>query len=156
MREQLDILSGEIASMTDILANRTISESDLMHSIIAMRNMLSFIRRENRAYERNIERMRLQEIHINNMLRRRESHLRATRALRLRTIPPRGDALECSICMEPVCTESGGVLACNHPFHADCIATWVNQDSSNCPVCRAGIDDSMFTEVDPAANKDEE
>lgn len=150
MREQLDILSGEVASMTDSLANRMISESDLMHSITAMRNMLSVIRRENRAYERNIEMMRLQEIRINNMLRRRASHLQATRALRLNAIPSGVDALECSICMEAVCMESGGVLACNHPFHVDCIATWVNQDNSNCPVCRASINDCMFTKTDHA------
>ena len=27
-------------------------------------------------------------------------------------------------------------LKCNHYFHKDCILEWINQDKSECPLCR--------------------
>lgn len=146
MREQLDILSTELMSMTDTLANRVLSENDLLHSILAMRKMLSIIRRENRDYQRNIDMMRLQETHINDMLHKRAIYLQSTRKLCLHSLS-NNDGCECSICMDAITSENGGLLACKHSFHTDCISMWVNQDSSQCPICRANIDDSMFVKI---------
>ena len=44
--------------------------------------------------------------------------------------------LDCIICLEIV-REEATELPCEHHFHGECIATWLQQHR-NCPCCRAG------------------
>ncbi|KAH6642224.1 hypothetical protein C7974DRAFT_446629 [Boeremia exigua] len=51
----------------------------------------------------------------------------------------------CAICAAPVATlppgDEAAVTACGHAFHAECLASWVNDaaaaNSNTCPACRA-------------------
>ncbi|KAI7167727.1 hypothetical protein KC316_g11853 [Hortaea werneckii] len=44
----------------------------------------------------------------------------------------------CPIDLEPIDPEEAEALSCGHVFHAECIATWLNQ-SNTCPIDRSTI-----------------
>ena len=59
---------------------------------------------------------------------------------------------ECSICLGEIRFDAERRTACNHIFHAVCLETWLNQNST-CPLCRAHLprpedDDSDATDAE--------
>ncbi|CAL1279813.1 unnamed protein product [Larinioides sclopetarius] len=43
---------------------------------------------------------------------------------------------ECSICLDPISPQEMKSLPCVHIFHEACIDTWLDEESSSCPLCR--------------------
>ena len=67
---------------------------------------------------------------------------------------------ECSICLGEIRFDAERRTACNHIFHAVCLETWLNQNST-CPLCRARLprpedDDSDATDAEDEGMVDEE
>lgn len=59
---------------------------------------------------------------------------------------------QCAICLEPMFSEVSEdnpfiILKCDHAFHVDCLATWV-QRSSGCPTCRKTITQTDENDID--------
>lgn len=68
------------------------------------------------------------------------------RAGKLRFTSPTGEARKpgkdpdpCPICMEEMGGMDGCKLPCEHPVHSDCIARWMNEGATTCPVCRYDV-----------------
>ena len=67
---------------------------------------------------------------------------------------------ECSICLGEIRFDAERRTACNHIFHAVCLETWLNQNST-CPLCRAHLprpedDDSDATDAEDEGMVEEE
>ena len=67
---------------------------------------------------------------------------------------------ECSICLGEIRFDAERRTACNHIFHAVCLETWLNQNST-CPLCRARLprpedDDSDATDAEDEGMVEEE
>lgn len=52
--------------------------------------------------------------------------------------PPNEVVGECPICIEECSHSESCVTACNHVFHAGCLAKW-SKNSNSCPMCRAPL-----------------
>ena len=54
-------------------------------------------------------------------------------------VHPEPDA-RCTVCQASL-GESGGlaILPCDHPFHINCIKTWLTEYSCKCPSCRYDV-----------------
>lgn len=72
----------------------------------------------------------------------------------------------CSICLDEYAPNDAlGELPCAHVFHCDCIAKWLTERSSTCPLCKTDLmpddedsddEDSEYAEVDSHTTTDED
>jgi hypothetical protein len=59
---------------------------------------------------------------------------------------PRHKTLECTICLDKVVSSEAVWTTCFHPYHLECIASWIGTSNSLvCPTCKTGeVPENIF------------
>lgn len=56
----------------------------------------------------------------------------------------------CSICVEPIDSESCVTIDCGHTFHANCAIQWFRYNHTSCPLCRSDSVESRWNRTTPS------